>query len=436
MSTSAVFISRLRGVPVLDASGDQVGRVRDVVIQLRVGGRAPRCRGLVVELFARRKIFLPMARVHAIDASQVSIQGVLDTRPFQRREVESLVIDDLFDREVTRPGQPPAVVHDVSMHQVRSREWELAEVALRERLPGGRFRLGRGGNVVQVSWRDLPELLLKGSQSTEHLVAQMADMKPADVARELHDMDPGRRAEVAQALDDEQLANAIEELPEEEQVELIQSLDTERAVDVLEEMDPDDAADLIKELPEPMAEDLLQRMEPEEARDVRALLNYEEFTAGAMMTPEPVILAVDATVADGLARVRNEDLSPALASMVFICRAPLDTPSGRYLGAVHVQRLLREPPMVMAAGLVDSGLEPIRPEASLAEVSRYFATYNLVVAPVVDADQRLIGAVTVDDVLDHLLPEDWRGDQFTGLEATEGTREDEPHATQPGVSRG
>lgn len=436
VSTSAIFISRLRGIPVLDASGDQVGRVRDVVILLRAAGRAPRCRGLVVELFARRRIFLPMARVHAIDATQVAIQGVLDTRPFQRRDVESLVIDDLFDRELQRPGLPDAVVHDISMQQVRSREWELAEVALRERPPGGRFRLGRSGNIVQVSWRELPELLLKGSQSTEHLVAQMADMKPADVARELHDMEPERRAEVALALDDEQLADAIEELPEDEQVELIQALDNERAADVLEEMDPDDAADLIKELPQPMAEDLLQRMEPEEARDVRALLNYEEFTAGAMMTPEPVILGVDATVADGLARVRNEELTPALASMVFVCRSPLDTPSGRYIGAVHVQKLLREPPMMLAAGMVDSSLEPLHPDASLADVSRYFATYNLVVAPVVDSENRLLGAVTVDDVLDHLLPEDWRGDQFTGLEATEGTREDEHNESEGLMNRG
>ncbi|SKF62405.1 magnesium transporter mgtE [Mycobacteroides abscessus subsp. abscessus] len=129
---------------------------------------------------------------------------------------------------------------------------------------------------------------------------------------------------------------------------------------------------------------------------MRNLLVYQESTAGAMMTPEPVILGVDSTVADALARVRLEELTPALASMVFVCRSPLDVPSGRYIGAVHVQRLLREPPSVPVVGMVDG-----------------------VVAPVVDESQRLIGAITVDDVLDHMLPEDWRGDQMDGTDPDE-----------------
>ncbi len=193
---------------------------------------------------------------------------------------------------------------------------------------------------------------------------------------------------------------------------LISVLDIERAADILEEMDPDDAADLIAELAPEMAERLLARMEPDEAEDVRRLLNYAEFTAGGMMTPEPVILPPDATVADALARIRDVDLTPALACMVYVCRAPLETPTGRFIGAVHFQRLLREPPSTLVSALVDSELETLTDDANLHAVSRYFATYNLVNAPVVDAKHRLIGAVTVDDVLDHVLPEDWRGAQL------------------------
>jgi Mg/Co/Ni transporter MgtE len=184
-------------------------------------------------------------------------------------------------------------------------------------------------------------------------------------------------------------------------------------------MDPDDAADLVHELPADVAEDLLQRMEPEEARDVRRLLLYEEFTAGGMMTPEPVILDTDATVASALANVRRESLTPALSSMVFVTRPPLETPSGRFVGAVHTQRLLREPPTTLVATLLDENLEPLAPNAPLAQVSRFFATYNLVVAPVVNAEGHLVGAVTVDDVLDHMLPDDWRGDQMDEFEASE-----------------
>lgn len=411
VSSSAVFISRIRGLPVLDASGDQVGKVRDVVIQLRTQGRAPRVKGLVVELLARRRIFVPMIRVHAVDVGQVVIEGQVDTRRFQQRDAETLVIDQLFDRAVDRPGERRAAIFDVSMRPVRSREWEVADVALRE-LPSGRIRLGSRGSTVIVAWQEIPNLVLNAEQVNDHLVAQMADMKPADVARELHDMTPGRRAEVAAALDDEQLADALEELPEEHQVELLTALDHERAADILEEMNPDDAADLIKELPADVAEDLLQRMEPEEAADVRELMIYADYTAGGMMTPEPVVLAPDATVADALARVRDEELTPALASMVFVCRPPLDTPTGRFLGAVHTQRLLREPPSTMVSTLLDQVLEPLRPDSDLARVSRYFATYNLVVAAVVNGENQLVGAVTVDDLLDHMLPEDWRGSQM------------------------
>jgi Mg/Co/Ni transporter MgtE len=134
-----------------------------------------------------------------------------------------------------------------------------------------------------------------------------------------------------------------------------------------------------------------------------------------MMTPEPVILPPDATVADALARVRDPDLTPALACMVFVCRSPLETPTGRFIGGVHIQRLLREPPSTLISGLIDSDLEPMTDSANLHAVSRYFATYNLVNAPVTDSEHRLIGAVTVDDVLDHVLPADWRGTQLDAL---------------------
>ena len=117
-----------------------------------------------------------------------------------------------------------------------------------------------------------------------------------------------------------------------------------------------------------------------------------------------------------LAAVRNPDITPAMAALAFVCRSPLDTPTGRYLGAVHIQRLLREPPSALVAGLIDPDITPLTPQSNIAQVSRYFATYDLVCAPVVNTDLRLLGAVTVDDVLDHILPNDWRGIQLDQLQ--------------------
>jgi Mg/Co/Ni transporter MgtE len=149
-------------------------------------------------------------------------------------------------------------------------------------------------------------------------------------------------------------------------------------------------------------------MEPEEAADLRRLLTYDEESAGGMMTTEPVILGPEASIAEALAVVRRTEISPALASTVFVCRAPHETPTGKYLGIVHIQRLLREPPHGAVGGILDKEIEPISPQAPLGQVTRVLATYNLVAVPVVDDEGSLVGAVTVDDVLDHILPDDWR----------------------------
>jgi Mg/Co/Ni transporter MgtE len=191
---------------------------------------------------------------------------------------------------------------------------------------------------------------------------------------------------------------------------LLTELEGERAADVLGEMDPDDAADLLREMGQERADALIELMEPEDAEDVLRLMNYEDYSAGGMMTTEPLVMSADSTVAEALAAVRKSEISPALASQIFVCRQPLETPTGRFMGIVHYQRLLREPPATLLGSIVDTNTQGLNPDASLNEVSSYLASYNLLSLPVIDANDRLLGAVTVDDVLDHLLPENWRHD--------------------------
>jgi Mg/Co/Ni transporter MgtE len=259
-----------------------------------------------------------------------------------------------------------------------------------------------------IDWADAQQGARTEPQAATQFVATHEDLKPADFAEALQEMSDKRRFEVASELQDERLADVLQEMPEGDQVEILSALDVNRAADVLEEMDPDDAADLLAELPSAQAEELLQLMEPEGAEDVRRLLEYDEDTAGGLMTPVPVILPPEATVAEALAHVRREELSPALASSIFIARPPLETPTGRFLGVVHIQQLLRFPPPEPLGNLVDKTLEPVSDQAHISEVARTLATYNLNSLPVVNSDGRLVGAVTVDDVLDHLLPDDWR----------------------------
>lgn len=408
-SPSRIYLARLVGLPVFDPRGDQVAKVRDVVVALRSESSQPRVLGLVAEIFGRRRIFVPMTRVTNIDAGQVYTTGLLNMRRFEQRSTETLVIGQMLDRQVTvHPGQPGEVtglVYDVAMEQARNRDWVLSRVAVQEPSKG----LRRRGQTHVAEWNEISGLARREpTQAATQLVHALNEMRPADAANMLHDLPPERRAAVVAALDDERLAELIEELPDEDQVEILGRLDSERAADVLQEMSPDDAADLIADLPPDTAAILLELMEPEEAEDVRRLMSYVEDTAGAMMTPEPVILGPDATVADALAHVRNEELTPSLAALVYICRPPLETPTGRFLGVAHIQRLLREPPSTLVAGATDGSLAALRPAATIDEVAAHLATYNLVAAPVVDENGLLLGAVTVDDLLDHMLPRNWR----------------------------
>ncbi|MET8832260.1 CBS domain-containing protein [Streptomyces sp. NPDC004610] len=411
-----IFVSHLSGIACFDPNGDQVGRVRDVVVMLRVGHRPPRVLGLVVELSTRRLIFLPMTRVTGIDSGQVITTGVLNVRRFEQRPTERLVFGELLDRRVTltETGEEVTVL-DLSVRQLPARrDWEVERVFVRKgrKSRAGGFRRARG-ETLTVEWSAVTGFTLEEQeQGAETLLATFEQLRPADLANVLHHLSPKRRAEVAAALDDDRLADVLEELPEDDQIEILGKLKKERAADVLEAMDPDDAADLLSELPEEEKERLLSLMQPSDAADVRRLLAYEERTAGGLMTTEPIVLRPDATVADALARVRNPDLSPALAAQIYVCRAPDETPTGKYLGTVHFQRLLRDPPYTLVSSILDDDLQTLDPDAALPVVAGFFATYDMVAAPVVDEAGSLLGAVTVDDVLDHMLPDDWRETEF------------------------
>jgi Mg/Co/Ni transporter MgtE len=218
-----------------------------------------------------------------------------------------------------------------------------------------------------------------------------------------------RRSQLAAALDDEELADLLEEMPEQDQIRLLDSLELERSADVVEEMEPDDAADLLAEMPADKRERLLTAMESVPAAELRRLLRYDPTTAGGLMTPQPVIVTPDTSVAEVLARIRNPDMPVTSATQVYVCEPPMVTPTGRYLGSVGFQRLLRRAPATLVGECIEDGSVFVRPDLPEPELAARLAAYNLVSVAVCDDDGRLVGAVTVDDVLDHLLPAGWRG---------------------------
>ena len=350
MGIDRVFVARLVGLAVFGPDGERIGKVRDLVAALRVDASPPRVLGLVVELATRRRIFVPMLRVTSIDPGAVTLAtGSVSLRRFAQRPNETLLVGQLLDARVRRrrTAAPRSIVVDAAIEPTRSRDWVVGRLAVRGRrgagCPGaGRCRWWPGRAVTGLSLSD--------RQGTEGLLSVFETMRAGRRRRRPAELPEKRQHEVVDALDDERLADVFEELSEADQRALLAHLDAERAADILEAMAPDDAADLLGELPDAESEPLLALMEPEESAPVRRLLSYSARTAGGLMTPEPIILRPDATVAEALARIRNPDIPPALASMVFVCRPPSETPTGRYLGCAHTQRLLREPPFELVAG--------------------------------------------------------------------------------------
>lgn len=415
-STDRVFVARLAGTAVFDPLGDQVGRVRDIVVVYRATMRQqPKAVGLVVEVPGRRRVFVPMGRVTSIDAGAVITTGLVNMRRFEKRATETLIMTEMLDKRLRlREDGSPVVVEDVAIERQRSRDWEISRLFVR-RVPereSALDRLRRRGERFQVAWADVDhpsEHAAAGhEQSATQLISAYQDAKPADLADVLLELPLKRRLEVARELDDERLADVLEELREEVSREIIVGLGMDRAATVLETMQPDDAADLLGQFTDEQAEALLQAMEPEEAKDVRTLLAYDDDTAGGLMTTEPVILSPETTIAEALASVRRENLPAAMAAAVFVCRQPLEPPTGRYLGLVHIQEMLRRPPTDQVGDLLDTEVEPLSPMAPIGEVATVLAAYNLVSVPITDDSDHLVGVVTVDDVLDALLPEDWR----------------------------
>ncbi len=392
-----LYASRILRLPIVDAEGGAVGMVADVVLLPSGADQPPTVLGFVAAI-QRRRIFVSAARAGELNSSGLRLTGgTVDLRHFSLRMGELLVADLLGRRAAG------GVVTDMGLQSVvlRGRSWVVATVAVVPPGPLGRLRSTR-----VVTWKEAASLFDIGPLASE--VAALRQLHPTDAARRLQPLTAERRRQLVATMDDERLADLLEELPEDEQVELIRGLDLARIADVLEEMEPDDAADLLKELPPERQRQLLEAMEPGEAEPLRRLLSYDGATAGGLMTSDPVVIGPEVTVAEALARLRDPELAAALAAQVFVAQPPAQTPTGAYLGSVGFQHLLREAPSTRVGTCIDEAPAVISPGLKELAVAERLAAYNLLAVAVCDDQGRLLGAVTVDDVLDRTLPRGWR----------------------------
>jgi CBS domain-containing protein len=405
MDADLIYAFRVMRLPLLDAGGSQIGRIQDVVA---IPGRpataldpaiAPRVVGFVAES-QRRRIFVNANRVAEINGDGARLNSWdVDLNPFKPRSGEILIGTDLIDRRVGDES-----VSDVALqshHDARSRWWVISKVRLARK-----SSLRRRPSYRLVDYDEVPELF-DAQTEMQAEAARLRQVHPAEVAAIVRALPVDKRRQLAEAMEDERLADVLEELPESEQVRLVEQLDRDRLVGVFDEMELDDLADLLGEMAPADQERMIEVMDDDDADVIRQLLSYEEGTAGGLMTPEVIILGPDSTVAEALAHVRDPHWVVSIATQVFVTQAPYKAPTGKLLGVVHVQKLLREPPnMALGQLLADDPI--VAADSSDRAVAEMLASYDLLAIAVVDDAERLLGAVTVDDVIDRMLGVGWR----------------------------
>ncbi|MFM8851807.1 MAG: magnesium transporter MgtE N-terminal domain-containing protein [Acidimicrobiaceae bacterium] len=398
MSGELLYAFRIMRLPLLDAGGQAIGKINDIIVVPGRGTEAPKVLGFVATS-QRRRIFISATRISTLDNAGAQLKSWdINLTPFRTRTGEQLLGKGILDKK-----HGDEIVSDVALvhHTGKTSSWQISKVRLSKR----GLLSGRAGHRL-VDWQEVSELFAPSTAIAAE-AARLRDMHPSDVATIIRALPTEQRRQLADAMDDERLADVLEELPEDEQLRLIENLDMERLTSVFDEMEYDDLADLLGQMGIDQRTKVLDAMDDEDAETMRQLLSYPAGTAGSLMTPDIIVLGPDATVAEALAHIRDPERLVSIAAQVFVAHAPHYPPTGTYLGVVHFQRLLRERPSLSLKQCLDN--EPtIDPMLTDRDVAKRLASYNMLAVGVCDSNGRLLGAVTVDDVLDNALPTDWR----------------------------
>jgi magnesium transporter len=408
-----LYLSQAIGRPVLDANGEPLGKVDDLIVA--VGDRYPPVTGLVVAK-DRRRIFMPWSQVARFDASGARLStDKIDITKFQGRENEIQLRADLLDKQIVDiDGRKVVRVNDLRLDDVDGRlhlvAVDVGAAGLLRRLgiEGGYRVLARNLHLPTperyIDWEDVdPVETSIASIKLRVPHAGLTELHPADLATIIDQLAPRDRAGVLAALDDEAAADAIEEMEPDTQVEVLEGLAPERAADILEEMSPDDAADLVADLSDETRTELLALMERDEAEELGGLLAFPEDTAGGMMTTEFVAVPAELTASRTIDRLRELEPDAETIYYVYVVDA-----ARRLVGVLSLRDLIVARPDTPIGEVMIAEPVAVPVTADRDDVASVVARYNLLAVPVVDAEGRLAGIVTVDDAIDTILPASWR----------------------------
>jgi magnesium transporter len=405
-----LYLSQAVGRPVRDQHGEPIGKVADLIVA--IGDRYPPVTGIVV-INNGREIFLQWQSVTSLDASGATLgTSAIDISKFQQRPNEIRLKLDLMDRQIVDiDGRKVVRVNDLRLDEV---EGSLHLVAVDVGPSGLLRRLGLEGpwrTLARGLHREVPERYIdwEDVDPVERTIASvklrvphkgLAELHPADLATIIDQLSRNDRVGVIASLDDEAAADAIGEMEPDTQVDILEDLEPARAADILEEMDPDEAADLVADLSHESRAEILGLMEKDEAEEVQELMTYAEDTAGGIMTTEFVAVRASLTAAQTIDRLR--ELEPDAEMIFYVYVTDSDE---RLVGVLSLRDLIVAKPNTPISKFMFDEPVAVRTDASQEEVTEVVARYNLLAVPVVDAEGRLEGIVTVDDAIDTLLPQ-------------------------------
>jgi len=397
--------------PLVDADGDRIGRIEDLVV--RLGAPHPPVVGAVVRI-GGRDLFVGITRISGLGERRLEFTGNrVDLRRFERRPGELLLGRDLLARHLINVAGGRLIrANEIELAKVNE-TWEVIGVdpsshgVMRRILRG---HLGTGGEPGQVvDWESIEPFVAHVPTARLRIpYRKLARLHPAQIADLVEAASHEEGEEIIEAVgaDRELEADVFEELDPEHQVEFLQSRSDADAARLLASMAPDDAADLIMEADQDRRLRLLEALPQPQRRKVRLLLSYNPETAGGLMSPDFVSLPEAATVSEALAAVRHSSAPPESLHVVFAMHD-----DGTVTGSASIVALLRAPGDATLGSVVRPIPAHVHPDWDLGATVRKMSDFNLMVAPVLDAEHaHILGIVTVDDVLELLLPTGWRRD--------------------------
>jgi CBS domain-containing protein len=406
-----MHLSTLLRSPLLDPTGERLGRVEDVIVRLADGGYPP-VTGLKARI-AGRELFVPVDKLASLQAGAARLSAhKLNLGRFERRVGEVLLRADVLGRKLVNvEADPPRLVsaHEIELACIEG-WWRVVGVD-----PSARAQLRRAlpralGKAVAdrpfLDWTDMePFVGHVPSARLRFSHRKLANLHPAEIADlvEAASHEEGEELIEAVGLDRELEADVFEELDEHHQLEFIAERPDAQVAAVVVRMAPDDAADLIGEIDQERRGRILALLPAAGRMRIETLMGYNPATAGGLMSPEFIALAPHATVADALEEVRGSRIAPGMLSTVYLLDA-----QGALAASAAVVALLRSDSQARLADVAEGEPESVHTDADLPEVARTMTDYNLVTLPVVDEQQRVVGVVTVDDVLELTLPAGWR----------------------------